>query len=599
MSSTNTDDGPEVNPNVYFLYDLLKWVRQGRVRVPAFQRSFVWSRTAMLELFESVRKRYPIGTLLFWRSPSNDGRSAARLGPFNLAGTTPTDHILMLLDGQQRLTTLAGVLLQNSGLPLLEDEGEDNDRWSVLFDSNEGPDGTFIHSSASAKPDPWQVALHELADSSKMFDALDRVYKISDEDPLSLRMKVRKDVLIRRLQSVARALQSYKIPVVEFVTDNLTLAVESFTLLNKKGVAIGADEMFSALTYIAGKQGDTFSMAREISSTLESVKHTGFGELERVLVLRTFLLACDLDPYRTDWNKLGEETRADATERLPAAMERARAGLLRGIDFLREERILNARMLPYGLQLVGLACWLGENASPSEAARRLLRRWLWLSGFSSWFGQGNPSRYTQVLVELRDAARGVEAGAPVPPELSTMPWSTPAEPFPARYDLRSARVRTLLCLLAREGVLQPDGKKKGLDGIAADFALKGPEAMRTIWVRCSDPELKVSPANRIFDVFGGEQGQARGLLKKVATDQLDAFLASHHLTGPLGPALEASASGGTALVEILRIRLRTMMDLERRFIADLELRPPLSPEPAQSPIDQDDDAPLPVSDNRI
>lgn len=594
MSQSSTDDGPEISPSVVFLFDLLKWVRQGRIRVPAFQRSFVWTRSNMLDLFDSVRRRYPIGTLLFWRSSTTTAGPLGRFGPFDLAQTRPTETLL-LLDGQQRLTTLAGVLLKDSGLLEPIDDGEDRERWNVYFDASGGPtdekrkedknrEGMFMHLAAGAMPRPWQVPLHRLSDTNKLFQSVAAIFNAPPDALVDA--GVGKEVLVDRLQGVARALQSYKIPIVEFVTDDLNLAVESFTRLNRKGVAIGADEMFSALTYQAGAQGAHFHIAREIDSALADIKQTGFGQVNRVLVLRAFLVAADLDPYRTDWNKLGVDTQEGVARKLPDAMRRARQGLLRGIELLREEHIHHARMLPYGLQLVGLSAWLGEDPSPSAAAKELLRRWLWLTGFASWFGQGNPSRYAAVLAELRDSARRVSQGsAQVPTELGHLPWNTRTEPFPERYDLRSARVRTLLCLLAQKGVVKPDGTTKDSSAIAEDFALNGPEAMRTIWVQARS--LRSSPANRMFDVFGPRRGQARSLLRKSDLNDPQTFLESH-LLYPLGEALERPE----AMEEVLRKRLKRMIDLERGFMSGLAIEPPVSSEPGASLIDEEDDAPL-------
>jgi len=553
----------------------------------------------MLDLFDSVRRRYPIGTLLFWKSSTKTAGPLDRFGPFDLSETRPSETLL-LLDGQQRLTTLAGVLLRDSGLRELSTDDEDSERWSVYFDASGGRtdekrnedkshEGVFMHLASGTQAKPWQVPLHRLSDTNKLFQAVTAIYKV--EPGTLAEAGVGKEVLVDRLQGVARALQSYKIPIVEFVTDDLNLAVESFTRLNRKGVAIGADEMFSALTYQAGAQRG-FRIASEIDSTLTEIKQTGFGKVNRVLVLRAFLVAADLDPYRTDWSKLGDETQKSVANKLPEAMHRAREGLLRGIDLLREEHIHNARMLPYGLQLVGLSAWLGEDPSPTVEAKRLLRRWLWLTGFASWFGQGNPSRYAAVLAELRDRARKVrEQGTPVPSELRHLPWDTRAEPFPERYDLRSARVRTLLCLLAREGVFNPDGTRKDARAIADDFARNGPEAMRTIWASSQSP-LRSSPANRMFDVFGQKRGQARTLfgLTKLADPQ--AFFESHLLPYPLDNALRKPDS----MEDVLKKRLEDMTGLEREFMSELGIQPPASTLPGASIIDQDDDAPLPMPD---
>ncbi|AUB81487.1 DUF262 domain-containing protein [Candidatus Thiodictyon syntrophicum] len=599
MTQLSTDDGPEINPSVVFLFDLLKWVRQGRIRVPAFQRSYVWTRANMLDLFDSVRWRYPIGTLLFWKSSKETARPLFRFGPFDLSQTRPLETLL-LLDGQQRLTTLAGVLLRDSGLPSWSGDDEDAERWNVYFDASGGQtdekrqedksrEGVFMHLASGATAQPWQVPLHQLSDTNKLFETIAPIFNAAPETLAAA--GVGKEVLVNRLQGVARALQSYKIPIVEFMTDDLNLAVESFTRLNRKGVAIGADEMFSALTYQAGAQRG-FRIASEIDSTLAEIKQTGFGKVNRVLVLRAFLVAADLDPYRTDWSKLGDETQKSVANKLPEAMRRAREGLLRGIELLREEHIHNARMLPYGLQLVGLSAWLGEDPSPTVEAKRLLRRWLWLTGFASWFGQGNPSRYAAVLAELRDRARMVrEQGAPVPSELRYLPWDTRAEPFPERYDLRSARVRTLLCLLARRGVFNPDGTRKDARAIADDFARNGPEAMRTIWAS-SQSLLRSSPANRMFDVFGLERGQARTLFRRTELVHPQAFLESHWLPYPLDDALQKSDS----MELVLKRRLEEMITLERQFMFELGIQLPASAQPGASIIDQDDDAPLPMPD---
>lgn len=594
------DDGPEINPSVVFLYDLLKWVRQGRIRVPAFQRSYVWTRPNMLDLFDSVRRRYPLGTLLFWRSPRGTSETQARFGPFDLSQTRPPDS-MFLLDGQQRLTTLAGVLLRGAGLPPHADE-EDEGRWSVYFDAGnlqvdgarqagKPTDGTFMHLRQGDTPTPWQIPLHSLADTNTLFQAVGGIFQASDEALKGA--GVAREILVARLQGVARALQSYRIPIVEFVTDDLNLAVESFTRLNRKGVRIGADEMFSALTYQAGAEGERFHIAREIDKTLAAIKETGFGKVDRVLVLRAFLVAAELDPYRTDWSQLGDETRKQVANKLPQAMERAREGLLRGIAFLRDEQIHNARMLPYGLQLVGLSAWFGEDPQPRPEAIRLLRRWLWHTGFASWFGQGNPSRYTLVLNELRDQAGRVgQEGAAVPTELRHLPWSTRTEPFPERYDLRSARVRALLCLLARDGVCYPNGDRKRPEEIARDFAENGPEAMRTVWSRSTT--LRSSPANRMFDVFDGQRGQGRSLLKRIADQgQLNPdFLASHLLPPLIADALRDPV----AMEQVLTARLNDMIAKERAFMQELQIPLPASAEPGPSLIDQEDESPLSESD---
>src|SRR5665811_229393 len=53
-------------PEVQHLPTLFRRIQQGEIRVPAFQRGFVWTEAQILQLLESVYRGFPIGSLLFW-----------------------------------------------------------------------------------------------------------------------------------------------------------------------------------------------------------------------------------------------------------------------------------------------------------------------------------------------------------------------------------------------------------------------------------------------------------------------------------------------------------------------------------------------------
>ena len=48
--------------------DILEQVGRGQVRIPAFQRGFVWEPERVAYLMDSIYKRFPFGSLLFWRT---------------------------------------------------------------------------------------------------------------------------------------------------------------------------------------------------------------------------------------------------------------------------------------------------------------------------------------------------------------------------------------------------------------------------------------------------------------------------------------------------------------------------------------------------
>src|SRR5260370_28091901 len=77
-------------------------IDSGSVLLPEFQRGYVWNRDQVRGLMRSLYHGYPVGGLLTWETQA-DG-SVVR----GAAATTPTLRVL-ILDGQQRVTTLYGI----------------------------------------------------------------------------------------------------------------------------------------------------------------------------------------------------------------------------------------------------------------------------------------------------------------------------------------------------------------------------------------------------------------------------------------------------------------------------------------------------------
>src|SRR5690606_23997146 len=71
--------------------------------LPEFQRGYVWNREQVKGLFDSLYRRHPIGGLLVWVTES---KTAVHRGEGPLAPGV----VKLLLDGQQRITSLYGVV---------------------------------------------------------------------------------------------------------------------------------------------------------------------------------------------------------------------------------------------------------------------------------------------------------------------------------------------------------------------------------------------------------------------------------------------------------------------------------------------------------
>jgi len=82
---------------------ILDHVDSGHIALPVFQRGYVWNRDQVRSLFDSLYRRHPVGGLLVWVTESH---SAEHRGD----GSLPAGVVKLLLDGQQRITSLYGAI---------------------------------------------------------------------------------------------------------------------------------------------------------------------------------------------------------------------------------------------------------------------------------------------------------------------------------------------------------------------------------------------------------------------------------------------------------------------------------------------------------
>jgi hypothetical protein len=91
------------------LSSTLDLIESGAIMLPELQRPFVWKDTQVIDLLDSMYKGFPIGTFLFWKNPFSAHSGAAPLGHAGIgAGKQPVADYLVI-DGQQRLTSLYAV----------------------------------------------------------------------------------------------------------------------------------------------------------------------------------------------------------------------------------------------------------------------------------------------------------------------------------------------------------------------------------------------------------------------------------------------------------------------------------------------------------
>jgi len=87
----------------------LDLIESGAIMLPELQRPFVWKDKQVIELLDSMYKGFPIGTLLFWRNPFAADSGAVPLGHASGSTGRQPNPDYLVIDGQQRLTSLYAI----------------------------------------------------------------------------------------------------------------------------------------------------------------------------------------------------------------------------------------------------------------------------------------------------------------------------------------------------------------------------------------------------------------------------------------------------------------------------------------------------------
>lgn len=527
-----------VKPEILLMEDLMTLIDEGKLRVPRFQRPFVWRPQQILDLFDSIERGYPIGSLLFWETHEDFAtfESIGGIEPFKKP--RPGAPISYVLDGHQRLSALYGTLRRPENLGRSSEQSD----WMwwpyrVLGEADDGLN-RYRHWKSAAPPPSHYLPLRSIL---RTMEFLSFSRTLLDDPPEG----TDPDRLIREAEVVAQRIRSYRISVVQLVGGDLTNAVEVFSRVNSTGQAMRPTEMVSALTY---RKGEGPTLAERLDAMVEQVADTGFGEVSSDALFRAVLAVSGEDNVQdARWEVLakriqeGLDDSADATEE----------ALIRTVVFLRDTvEVPLARLIPYDAQLMLLVTFFHECPEPSPQQLSELTRWFWVTSWSGFFAGANTTQIKQAIQQIRRFAN--EGGSITPEEVR-------AQPFPNRFDLRSARVRAFIIWELREfpDRLAADGSElKGVDILAHEAT----SAYRHV-VRKRGVTATSSPANRV--ILTTKPGvSVKKTLLGLADGVRDRVLADHGIPKEAMDRLTAGDDEG-----FIEVRRDFLAERERAFMA--------------------------------
>lgn len=234
--------------------DILSSIDAGAIALPEFQRGYVWNRDQVRGLMHSLYRRYPVGSLLVWltRPDSEQTRGGGKLSP---------GPIRLLLDGQQRITTLYGIV---RGRPPQFFEGNEQAFANLYFHLD---DEVFeFYGPLKMKDNPLWIQVTELMQNGVgLF--ITRLMQSGSLDHSKLNMYINRLTAIENIKQI-----DFHVEEVAGEDKTIDIVVDIFNRVNSGGTTLSKGDLALA------KIGADWPQARgAMNELLEKWRIRGFS----------------------------------------------------------------------------------------------------------------------------------------------------------------------------------------------------------------------------------------------------------------------------------------------------------------------------------
>jgi len=401
-----------IKPDTYQYPDLIAKIEQGLVKIPAFQRDFVWPMDDTLRLLDSISRRYPIGTFLFWQS--SDFINALRnIGNLDLEDPPAGYPVQYVLDGQQRITSLY------AALKAAQVNGQFY-RICVDLDSTLDTEEIFY----AREPDGERHVL--------LSDLLGSDYGDLYVELTSPRRK--------RLDEIRTTFLNYPFSITLVEGGDLDIVCDLFERINNTGVELSVFDLLVARTWSPPDEDGGFDLRHAYDELIHEFQDVGFEEIREPVIAQLAGALIKEDCTRKAILTVGRQEMRETWPKLVESMRGA-------IDFVRKKiRVTASRLLPYPSLLVPLSYFYFKNGmrNPDGFQSAWLTRYFYLNGFSNRLSSATQSKLTEDIRIIDELIAGRPSKFDVPVSV------TPQDIRDTGLRLGNAYCKSILCLLSAQ-----------------------------------------------------------------------------------------------------------------------------------------------------
>lgn len=357
---------PQARPFSNIMNDM----ETGKIRIPQFQRDFVWTKQKSADLMDSILKGYPIGTLILWKTKERL-RSVKSIGNQEVPEPHDGDFLDFVLDGQQRLTSIFASL---KGLSIERENGKSDDFSEIYIDLDANEDEQIVIIDISKK-NPKSVI--------KLTDLLYGDLLLLTEYP---------NKYYEKLQEYKSRISSYSYSIIQVIDAPIDIATEIFTRINVGGKPLSLFEIMVAKTFDAQRD---FDLAKKFDDLIEDLTPLNYETISDATVLQTVSLILKKECKRKVILRLDKQKFIDVWDSAVDSIERA-------VEyFISTYRIPVSNLLPYSTLIAPFAYFFYKHPDkPSGNMQRYLEDFFWRCALSARYSSSVESKLAQDIKRI-------------------------------------------------------------------------------------------------------------------------------------------------------------------------------------------------------
>lgn len=418
---------------MYELGKYLGWTRSGEIQLPDFQRGYKWEDERIRQLLVTVLRGHPMGAVMLLKT----GNSQVRFKPRAIEGVdldpaVEAQHLL--LDGQQRLTSLTQALSGDGAVATKDSRGKLLDRrylvhMETALSGSDRVDEAVISIPADGlvKEDFGRVIVKDLSTPEKQRE--------QGYFPLHLLYGEYVDFLFDLDRDLGRAFHEhfikpagiYDIPAI--ILDEKTDKAAVATVFEKVNIGGLPLNVFELLTAVFAGDGEYYEQSGQdfrlnddwhaikeswsVHPVLGAVESTDFLQAVTMLTTRERHLAATSERRPAISAKREDVLKLTLGDYL-AWRDPLRDAFAWAATFLADRHVFTERWLPYPKQLVPLAAIkvvLGQDADLIGVKERLIR-WYWCGILGELYGSASETRFVRDIEAVPDWARDASRSVP-------------------------------------------------------------------------------------------------------------------------------------------------------------------------------------------